>query len=172
MIKKRRFVGEEINLTPLLDVLFVIVFTVLLSGFSNQASSNSKIENMKQDNAKLQKQLQQYKNQNEAYEMYASQAVILSVDNITKEKRHVLRICNETDVKEIVLGNDNVATFTKQIGAYIDNLIEETDNQPIYIVLLCDEDNIYKVEYDAIDKELRLLESNNKEVFYKSIEKR
>ena len=166
MKRKRRFGAEEINLTPLLDVLFVVLFTILLSGYSQQSKSSEKIQEMESQIETLQEQVSQYKNQNEAYDMYAKQAVILSVDNITRDDKHILRIFRGNDKTEFVLGNDNTETFKNQINGYVKDLIKGSDEQPIYIVFSCDENNIYKDEYEAIKEEMQMLE-NNKEVFFK-----
>lgn len=167
MRRKRRFGADEINLTPLLDVLFVVLFTILLSGFSQQSQNSDMIQKLETQIDTLQEQVLQYKNRNDAFDMYARQVIILSVDNLKRENQHILRICRDEETKEIVLGNNNMETVKRQINSYINDLLDQTDEQPIYIVFTCDENNIYKIEYDAIEDEMKSLESRNKEIFYK-----
>ena len=63
MKRKRRFGAEEINLTPLLDVLFVVLFRILLSGYSQQSKSSEKIQEMESQIETLQEQVSQYQHQ-------------------------------------------------------------------------------------------------------------
>lgn len=167
MKHRRRYGGEEINLTPLLDVLFVVLFTVMLAGYSYQTQNSDTVENMEKQIAEMKEEVAHYKSQSDAYEVYSKSAIIVSADNIKRGLQHILIFNVDNDTKEIVLGNDNLVTFSKQIESYVNDLIKIGDNQPVYIVFNCDEDSIYKVEYDTIYKCMKELESNNKEVFFK-----
>ena len=169
MRRRKKYGAEEINLTPLLDVLFTVLFIVMLAGTQQQAKSSKETQDMQGQMDRLQEQVSSYESMDNAYTMYASEAVILSVDNIKRGEQHILRINNSdsNEMEEIVLGINSTESTKKRIDSYIEKLVEAKENQPVYIVFTCDEYNIYKIEYDAIDAAFKELERSNKEVFYK-----
>ncbi|MDO4416535.1 MAG: hypothetical protein Q4C20_15795, partial [Erysipelotrichaceae bacterium] len=74
------------------------------------------------------------------------------------------------DITLIRLDIDSVANTQSRIRTYVENILSNTDNQPVYMVFHLDSSKIYKAEYDAIIEELERLQRNSKEAFYKVTE--
>ena len=157
-MKRRKHRGcEEINLTPLLDVLFSILFIVMLAGVKIQNNNQDEIERL---NKKV-----------SAYNYFMDEVVIVNIENILDEGNYVL--CIRTDGykdEEIILGQKITSLTEKRINKYFENLLEDKSRQPIYIIYNCNRKNIHTDENTLVKNTLEKLEENNQEIFYKYLE--
>lgn len=177
MRRRRKRDANEINLTPLLDILFSILFIIMMAGRFNETDLK---ESHKEQLGKLEQEINGLKeivnlshNQMESYDKYHTEAVIITVTNVVREDRHYLVVKKGLDtetIEEIQLGNDKTDNVKLRIEEVIRNCVEITDNQPVYIVFYCDKENIYTIEYKAIVTTFNRLQENNKEVFFKVME--
>ncbi len=173
MRNRRRFLSE-INLTPLLDVLFSILFIVMMAGAQNEqiieSQNRIQVNQLEQENAKLKDELARSENEISSYKTYQSEAVIITVNNIMRSNNHYLMFykgTEETELGSIQMGVNKTENTKARIESLIMELVNETDNQPIYIVFYCNRKNIYTIEYHAVCDILNDLQGNNKEVFFK-----
>ncbi len=173
MRNRRQFVSE-INLTPLLDVLFSILFIVMMTGTQNEQGIKSayqdKVYQLTQENERLTEELARSENQKTSYDKYQSDAVILTINNITRNDKHYLKIyqgIDNSEIENIQMGVDKTENTKARIESLILDLVENTDNQPIYIFFYCNKKNIYTVEYMTVCDILNQLQESNKEVFFK-----
>ncbi len=183
-MRRRRQGSPEINLTPLLDVLFCILFIVMLTGAQNEAdmkeSAQKQIETLQQQVGDLQQQiliqeeqLTFYGNQMESHEVYAAEAVVVTLHNIEKDGDHVLLATSgmtEEVQESITLGTNRKNVAKVRIQSFVGDILEGTKNQPVYIVFHCDKACIYTEEYRGIVESLEELQASYKEVFYKVME--
>ena len=188
MERRKRKTIAEINLTPLLDVLFSILFIVMMTGVQkettiqeeyqqqmNQMQENygQQIEQARQEVFELEQQVTIYENQMSSYDKYQTEAVIITVNNIVKENKHYLVIKQGLDLEEIEtiqLGISKTENTKIRICDKISELVEETDNQPVYIVFYCNKKTIYTTEYRAITEAFYELQAKYKEVFFTVME--
>ncbi len=181
MRRGRRRIVPEINLTPLLDVLFSILFIVMMTAMQNEQGLKDdfqeKLSNMEREKAQLSEELSKTENEldraeNEmsSYDKYHSEAVILTVDNVIRGDDHVLRVYRGTEKEElenIQMGSDRTENTKARIDSIITEIVDSTDNQPIYIVFYCSKGEIYTAEYRAVTEAFNTLQENNKAVFFK-----
>ena len=177
MRRRKRFNNSEINLTPLLDVLFSILFIIMLSSAANEASTRAdareKIKDMKAEVAGIREQydtasteLADASAKNEEYR----DAMIISLQNTIEDSVHVLKVyINESDevYDTIQLGLDLTEYSTNRISAVMKELVDSVDNMPVFVVFTCNKSKIYTIEFNAVNKILVELQDNNKEIFYK-----
>lgn len=176
-MKKRDLV---LDFTSLLDVIMILLFIIMSNTSRLSAESIEEAEQLKGDLDAAQQHIQELDAElkmkddiGESYAVYESQAVIITLDNILENDTHVLRIAkgeDSTEINSIRLDIDSVANTQSRIRTYVNNVLTDTDNQPVYMVFHLDSSNIYKAEYDAIIEELERLQRNNKEAFYKVVE--
>ncbi len=183
MRHKRREL-QEINLTSLLDVLFCILFIVMLGSAQNEENIKldasqqveelqQQIENLQQQILVQEEQLVFYGNQMESHKLYASEAVVVTLRNIRKDETHVLRASSgmeEAAEESVTLGINRKNIVKLRIQSFIDGILSQTENQPVYIVFHCDKNCIYTEEYKGIIESLEELQASYKEVFYKVME--
>ena len=156
MRKRKVFGSAEVNLTSLLDVLFCILFIVLISGMKGQDMSQNKID-------KMQEQLSNYKTLQE-------DAVMVGLSNtVDSNNNHMLQLSNDKDesLEEIIIRKDNLKNVSIRIDNYINKVVESNKNCPIYIIFNCDKSCIYKAEFDSVKSDIDQLVDENKEVFLK-----
>ncbi len=188
MERRKRKTIAEINLTPLLDVLFSILFIVMMTGVQKettiqeeyqqqinqmQEDYGQQIEQARQELFELEQQVTIYENQMSSYDKYQTEAVIITVNNIVKENKHYLVIKQGLlleEIETIQLGIYKTENTKLRIYDKICELVEETDNQPVYIVFYCDKKTIYTTEYRAITEAFYELQEKYKEVFFKVME--
>lgn len=166
MKRRKGNIISEINLTPLLDVLFSILFIVMLTSQSNESAIK---EEAQQQVKQMHQQIVVYENQMESYEAYQSEATIISLSNINDYGNHKLIISqgvNKEAIDTIQLGYDKTENTRNRLESLVTRLIKEANNQPVYIVFHCDASCIYRPEYNAINEELENLQKAYKEVFY------
>ena len=177
MRHNRRKTVSEINLTPLLDVLFSILFIVMMTGMQNEQGIKKEyqeqVSQLELENEQLSKELARRENQMSSYDKFQSEAVILTVNNILRGDNHYLLVYKGTDKEEIgciQMGINKTENTKARIESLIMELINDTDNQPVYIVFYCDKKQIYTAEYRAVVEAYYQLQENNKAVFFKIME--
>lgn len=177
MRNSRRKPVSEINLTPLLDVLFSILFIVMMTGMQNEQGIKQEyqeqVSQLEQEKQQLSEELARSENQMSSYDKYQSEAVILTVNNILRSDNHYLLLYKGTDKKEIgsiQMGTNKTENTKARIESLIIELVNDTDNQPVYIVFYCNKKQIYTKEYIAVIEAFNQLQENNKAVFFKVME--
>lgn len=173
MRKRNKFHHSEINLTPLLDVLFSILFIIMLTSRQNEDSLNRQVQEQTNQIEQMEQQLIVRENQLNSYDLYHTEAIIITLSNFKDKQIHKLIISEGLEKKEIetiTLGSHKIENTNNRLEKCILNIIQKTDNQPIYIVFHCDKSCIYTDEYNAISMKLEKLQTDNKEIFYKITE--
>ena len=104
--RSRRSRGsDEINLTPLLDVLFTILFIVMLTGMQNERSMEesaqeseaqitgleSRVDALEEENDILKSEVSRRDKIQDSNKRYESNAVIVTLINETEDGEHVLK---------------------------------------------------------------------------------
>ena len=169
MRKRRRFVSE-INLTPLLDVLFSILFIVMLAGTAGEQGLQKEYLDQVDRNNQLEQDLKLAKDELDSYRLFESEAIILTVINDKDANNHFLSFyqgTEKTEIDKITLGLDRTENTKARIESLITELIDNTDNQPVYIVFYLDNSKIYTEEYKTVYNILNELQEKHKEVFFK-----
>ena len=176
MNRRKRYGSSEINLTPLLDVLFTILFIVMLGSARNEEvtkeNARLKISDLQSQISELEKDVTFFKDSVDSFDLYTQDAVVISISNGADGEEHILMISDGVDnmsYETIKLGSDRVTYVRSRLSGMVSEVLEKTDNQPIYIVFHCDKTVIYTTEYSAIDSELRRLQDTYKAVFYKIV---
>ena len=129
--------SDDINLTPLLDVLFVILFIVMLAGTQTQKDMQESAEESRSRISGLEEQVTDLEEQNtilqsevsrknkieDSGKRYESDAVIVTFINEVEDGNHVLRIYKGSDqeVESFRLGSDRT-DYTKRHVTEIINL--------------------------------------------------
>ncbi len=177
MRQNKRKTVSEINLTPLLDVLFSILFIVMMAGAQSEEGIKEdygqQVNMLEKENAELSEQLDRSENQMSSYDKYKAEAIILTVNNTVRGDNHYLLIYKGLEKKEIgniQLGIDKSENVKNRINGIITELVKLSDNQPVYIVFYCDKKHIYTAEYNAVEEEFGRLQATYKEVFFKVME--
>lgn len=180
--------SREINLTSLLDVLFCILFIVMLAGDQNEQGIKSdaqqqlealegeaqeQIEHLQSEIDQLNAQVTTYQNQMESYDVYHTEAVIITISNVREGENHKLIVSKgleNTEDSSFFMGTDRIEYIKQALRASITKHIDGTESHPIYIVFYCDRGTIYTQEYKAINDVLTDLQKEYKEVFFKEFE--
>ncbi len=162
-MKKRELI---LDFTSLLDVIMILLFIVITNTSRVSAAAMQEAED-------LQKELNAKQNISESYALYQSEAVIVTITNYAEAEKHLLRISQgETRDDEIIvtLGANNTENTERRITNYVNAILAEHENVPVYIVMHKSGSEIYKTEYDSLIKILDKLQKENKAVFYKITE--
>ena len=181
MKRRRRKFSEEINLTPLLDVIFVVLFVVMLSGFSGNIAGEAKLREKDEENIKLQdkisnleKELEVANDTNKTFGMYEDQTIFITIENREENGVHVLRLYKGIDREElpsIQMGADKSNYLSRALRERLKEQIEEAGDMPVFVVFHRDNDRIYRKEENLpIEKTFQEL-SKEKQFFYDIREK-
>ncbi len=156
MGRKRRKLSDDINLTPLLDVLFVILFVVMLSGFSGNIASREQLDEKQNENMELQDQIAELEEKldvsndtNETYRIYEDQAVIITMENRIEKGTHVIKLYKGTEHEElpsIQMGENRANYIKRALKERFMEQIEEAGDKPVFVVFYRDNDKIYRKE--------------------------
>ncbi len=183
-MRRRRREVPEINLTPLLDILFSILFIVMMTSTEKEQDlkemyeeqctrMEQTISEQEAEISTLKDRLSGYADREASLTMYQKDAIILTVQNRMTQKEHYLEISQGMDEEalgHISLGIEKTENSQNRIEDLVNELVEQTDNQPIYIVFHCNKELIYTTEYRAVTEAFASLEEQNKEVFFKITE--
>ncbi len=154
-MKRRRHGSEEINLNSLLDVLFIILFVVMLKGMQNEEAVKTQ----------MQQNIDQLQNQVESYELYEKEARVITVQVIQEEEDRYISIGDET-----IQLNENASVYMRtRLKNITGDLLKDVENTPVYIVFHCNKKEIYTKEFNMIDEVMTEYQDTVKEVFYKII---
>ncbi len=154
-MKRRRHGSEEINLNSLLDVLFIILFVVMLKGMQNEEAVKTQ----------MQQNIDQLQNQVESYELYEKEARVITVQVIQEQEDRYISIGDET-----IQLNENASVYMRtRLKNITGDLLKDVENTPVYIVFHCNKKEIYTKEFNMIDEVMTEYQDTVKEVFYKII---
>ncbi|MCR5739204.1 MAG: biopolymer transporter ExbD [Lachnospiraceae bacterium] len=174
MGRRRRNNLTEINLTPLLDVLFSILFIVMMTGAQTrdevQRSHAEEIARLESENERLSDELTASEEQLSAYRAHESDSVILTVRNTVRDEGHVLLVYRGTEESEIAsirMGLEQTRTTGTRLRSLIEEMAEENEGKPVYIIFYCDKTAIYTREYNTVVEVFEELQNRYKEVFFK-----
>ncbi|MGX8729186.1 MAG: biopolymer transporter ExbD [Lachnospiraceae bacterium] len=182
MRRRRRRGSAEINMTPLLDVLFCILFIVMLTSAQNEAKLresrdqeaaeySQSLSEKDAELARVRENATAYKTLAESLRISKANALVASLRNETLGGRHTLIITKETgESTNIPLGSDNLANALSRLEASIDPLLTEANGSPLYLIFTCDRTQIYTDEFNALNNRLTKYQSEHKEIFYKLTE--
>ncbi len=166
-------------MTPLLDVLFCILFIVMLTSAQNEASLRASREKEAAEYArtvaakdaeiaKVREEAETYRNLAESLELYKTEAIVAALRNEEGDGRHVLVFTTEDGGSDTIpLGSDNLANAISRLEAKVDALLAEAKGRPLYLVFTCDRTKIYTGEFAALDERLSRYQAEHKEIFYK-----
>ena len=179
--------SDDINLTPLLDVLFVILFIVMLAGTQTQKDMQESAEESRSKISGLEEQVTDLEEQNtilksevsrknkieESGKRYESDAVIVTFINEVEDGNHVLRVYKGSDqeVESFRLGSDRTDYTKRHVTEIINDIVDDYPDHPVFIVFHCDTKSIYrKEEFVPIQDALKTQKQLRKEVFYQIVE--
>lgn len=191
---RRRRGSDEINLTPLLDVLFTILFIVMLTGTQNEqtmlesaeaaqaqleglqaqeTSLEGRISDLEEENGILRSEVNRRDKIEDSSKRYETEAVVVTFLNEVENGSHVLKIYTGQDeqVESFRLGTDRTEYTRSHVTEIINDIVENAIGHPVFIVFHCDTGSIYrKEEFNPIRDALELQKKNRKEVFYQIVE--
>jgi len=154
-MRRKRHGSEEINLNSLLDVLFIILFVVMLKGMQNEETVKTQ----------MQQEVSQLQNQIESYELYEKEALVITIQVVKEDENRYISVG-----EEMIQLNENASTYMRtRLQNIIAGLLEDVDNTPVYIVFHCNKKEIYTKEFNMIDDVMSTYQDTVKEVFYKVI---
>ena len=165
--------SDDINLTPLLDVLFVILFIVMLAGTQTQKDMQENAEESLSKISGLEEQVTDLEEQNTSGKRYESDAVIVTFINEVEDGNHVLRVYKGSDqeVESFRLGSDRTDYTKSHVIGIINDIVDDYADHPVFIVFHCDTKSIYrKEEFVPIRDALQTQKQLRKEVFYQIVE--
>ena len=169
-------------MTSLLDVLFCILFIVMLTSAQNEADLRSARESEAAEYARtaaakdqeisdLRDEAEVWRNLAESLELYKTEAIVAALRNEEKDGRHVLVFTTEDGSSlTIPLGSDNMENAISRLEGNVDSLLAEAKGRPLYLVFTCDRTKIYTGEYAALNDRLSRYQAEHKEIFYKIAE--
>lgn len=173
----RRRRGGEVNLTPLLDVLFSILFIVLLTGAQseklNADAAQEEADGLRQEIAGLESELDALRGQLDSLEAFREDARVLTLQNFAEGADHRLRVSLGTDPREldtVLMGVNRLENVADRVRALVEEVIEGAAGAPVYISFRCDKGAIYRREYETVIRVLEDLQREYKEVFLRVIE--
>ncbi len=171
MYRKKRRHLEEVNLTPLLDVLFSILFIVMLIGAKGQAAVTEEKEELQKQVEELKEQQAVKEDVHSSWEELESRVKILTLRNRIKGKDHVLELYEGMDDSSpkdsIVMGIDKKEYIRERVSAMIEEELTSAKGVPVFVVFHVDRSKMYtRDEYQPIIEELEALQKSHKEIFY------
>ena len=197
MRNRRRRFHEEINLTPLLDVLFAILFIVMLTGAQSERliqkdmeasaaeiseleaqveelTDAGKIAELEARIAELEAELAKLRELQASEDMFEADAVIVTIANVIEEDHHVLKFYTGQEgtlTDSVRMGPDKTEYIENRVTDIIGKIVKAAPGKPVYIVFHCDADKIYrKEEFLPVQKALEQLKKQHKEVFFQITE--
>ncbi|MDO5455394.1 MAG: hypothetical protein Q4F25_00600 [Eubacteriales bacterium] len=185
--RRSRRGSEEINLTPLLDVLFSILCIVMLINTQNEhnmqqsaeesraqvTEMEGRISNLEEENSILKSEVSRRDKIQDSSKRYESGAVIVTLINEAEGGDHILKVYTgqTTPEEEFRLGTDRTDYIRQHMNAIISEIVEGVKDHPVFIVFHCDAGNIYRnEEFKPIREALEYQRKYRKEVFYQIIE--
>ena len=177
MNSRRKRISEEINLTPLLDVLFVILFVVMLSGVAGNKESKAaadkqdkRIGDLETEIADTKKKLTIAEDTNKTLKEFETKAVFITIENVDRNGIHMLELYRGIGMEKlpsITMGIGKTNYIQAAIKEKIEKQIRISGDMPVFIVFHRDNSLIYRREESMpIDSAMMELMGKYKQVFY------
>lgn len=182
MRRRKRFT-EEINLTPLLDVLFVVLFIVMLTGAETQARQEETAEKLQQEVTETKEALRETSeklseadDRLKSFDTADAALTLITLENERVDENNYLYMYEGADLREmqrIPLKNseDMLSVIQENIVSTLRRVSAENPDKVVFVVFNCDEDIIHNKEYGAIVSALESHERVASDFFFKVVEK-
>lgn len=178
--RKHRMGSEEINLTPLLDVLFAILFIVMLAGTKQleeaEAAADARVSQVQSaaDHAmalELEKEKELTQRLND-YEEAAEAISLITLVNTMENGKGYLYVYEGASMRErqriALMTDENVLGVIEQnLDSLLSQITSANSGKMVYAIFRCDEKSIHTKEYDVIEKALSKWENDYEGFFYK-----
>ncbi len=182
-MKRRKSVIVE--LTSLLDVIFIMLFMVMSRSENTAAEAQQKAENeivsAQAQVSEMEETLNNYKgilketeaernnleyvnNKLESYEKFSEYAKILSVYVVDGGYKRILVVADNENKVEIDYGWDNMGYAEKSLSEELEKQIKSTEN-PVFISFNFDSDKIYRQDYNMITEAITAVQSGYEHVY-------
>ena len=178
-MKRRNSIGIE--LTPLLDVILIILFLIITQNTAEterlseeyEQTEQQYIENTNRLEAELENSRQQSadtENIISGYESFDEYSVIIAV-GITRRSdgTRTVSVSENGEISHISYGWDNLRYGENALKAELEKHISSAEDRPVFISFNYDENDIYLRDYQLISSVLDDLDGDNLYIKYNKL---
>ncbi|MGN0690757.1 MAG: hypothetical protein ACI4K7_00220 [Oscillospiraceae bacterium] len=178
-MRRRNSIGIE--LTPLLDVILILLFLVMTRNTAEteriaeeyEASEQQHIENESRLEAELENsrlQTSDAENIISGYESFDEYSVIIAV-GITRSSdgTRTISLSEKGEISHISYGWDNLRYGENALKAELENMISSAEERPVFISFNYDENDIYLRDYQLISSVLDDLDGDSLFIKYNKL---
>lgn len=184
-MKRRKSVVVE--LTSLLDVIFIILFMVMNGSRSAAAEAQNTAEEQiaaaQAEVGLMQEELENYKrilteveaerenlefmeNRISSYENFEEYAKILSVYILDGGYKRSIKVADDTEIATIDFDWENISYGKETLISALKDYINETEN-PVFIAFSYDSSNIYRQDYSMVSEAMTAVQADYDHVYIK-----
>lgn len=184
-MRKRKNVVVE--LTSLLDVIFIMLFMVMNQSQNTAAEAQSTAENqiaaaqvqveeaqrqaeeyrqIVDETAKERENLEYTKNRLEGYEVFAEYAEIVTVYIVDEGYKRSIRVADDNEIAAVDFDWDNMDYGRKTLTEELQKFIDSTDN-PVFITFTYDSNRIFRQDYNMISETITEVQAKHEDVYIK-----
>lgn len=190
----RRRKETVIELTPLLDVILIMLFMIMSAqskkteeiqsqAQAETAELNSRIEQLTEEYAdredKLSAQLSdtesklsQAEAQISGYEAFREYSDVISISvEYTESGERRLYIAEGDSADTITFGWDNLRYGENSLNAALEQKLKAAEENPVFIAFVYDSEKIYRHDYDMITSVMDTLQSKNNDLYIRYTER-
>lgn len=178
-MKRRSSIGIE--LTPLLDVILIILFLIITQNSAENEriaeeydkAEQQYIENTNRLEAELENSIQQTadaENIVSGYESFDEYSVIISI-GITRKSdgTRTVSVSENGEISHISYGWDNLRYGENALRAELEKHISAAEERPVFISFNYDENDIYLRDHQLISSVLDDLDGDNLYIKYNTL---
>lgn len=157
-----------VDLTPLLDVILIILFMFVArsqnaGGSNNLSSQQKKLEEAKQAYEKINRETNSIKALDKA-----CKTITVTVKSDDKSEKRKLIIQKEKEDEEVVeFGSSDVTYAKNSLKTKLNEeyMKLEEDEKVILLIFQYDENNIYNADYNFVDEVLKKVQKGNDKIY-------
>ncbi len=155
------------DLTPLLDVILILLFLILSQTNMHTADMQSELDSAKESLEQAQSSLEQAQNVISGLEEYDENTLVItiSITASSGDGQRTLYAADKNGTSGITYGWDNLLYGENALKNELENRLKAADGKIIFISFVYDSAEIYRRDYELVLSVLDKLQSSHENVY-------
>ncbi len=168
-MKRPRQITTE--LTPLLDVILILLFLVLSQNNTRTAEVQGELDKTRESLDQAQSSLEQAQNVITGLEEYDENTLVITISITEADEQRTLYVADKESTRGITYGWDNLLYGENALKNELENRFKAAKGKVVFISFVYNSEKIYKRDHDMVISVLDKLQGSDEDLYvsYKDI---
>ncbi len=162
-MKRPRQITTE--LTPLLDVILILLFLVLSQNNTRTAEVQGELDKTRESLEQAQSSLEQARDVITGLEEYDENSLVITISITGADERRTLYVADKESTRGITYGWDNLLYGENALKNELEGRFRAAEGKVVFISFVYDSEKIYKRDHDMVISVLDKLQGSDENLY-------